>query len=57
MPQVKENWSTEIQTLEGNPNWVSSVAFSPNSQLLASSSSGSTVKPWDPHLRQTATDL
>lgn len=56
LPQVKENWSAEIQTLEGHSNWVSFVAFSPNNQLLASSSSDKTIKLWNPttgELRKT----
>jgi WD40 repeat protein len=34
------------QTLEGHSDWVNSVAFSPDSRLLASAS-GKTVRFWD----------
>ncbi|KAL4868722.1 hypothetical protein BDV12DRAFT_185766 [Aspergillus spectabilis] len=34
-PRVEENWSPELQTLEGHSDWVNSVAFSPDGRLLA----------------------
>ncbi|KAL4861478.1 hypothetical protein BDV12DRAFT_203968 [Aspergillus spectabilis] len=47
-PTVEENWSPELQTLEGHSNWVQSVAFSQDGQLLASCSADQTIKLWDP---------
>jgi WD40 repeat protein len=46
-PRVEENWSPELQTLEGHSDWVRSVAFSPDGRLLASGSDDST-KIWGP---------
>lgn len=48
LPQVQETWSPELQILEGHSSPVDSVAFSPNSQLLASGSSNWTIQFWDP---------
>ncbi|CAG8294002.1 unnamed protein product [Penicillium salamii] len=47
LPQVEETWSSELQTLEGHSSLVNSVAFSPDSALLASGSCDSTIGLWD----------
>ncbi|PWY68063.1 hypothetical protein BO94DRAFT_560973 [Aspergillus sclerotioniger CBS 115572] len=47
-PKVEEYWNPEMQTLEGHSDWVDSVAFSGDGQLLASGSIDNTIKLWDP---------
>jgi WD40 repeat protein len=49
LPQVNNDWSACLQTLEGHGDMVWSVAFSHDSARLASASYDSTVKIWDAH--------
>ncbi|KAE8306283.1 quinon protein alcohol dehydrogenase-like superfamily [Aspergillus transmontanensis] len=56
LPTVDMTWGGELLALESHSAYVLSVAFSPDNQLLASSSQDSTIKLWDPNtgeLRQT----
>src|SRR5437764_6842758 len=46
-PDIRDEWSACLQTLEGHSGSVYSVAFSHDSTRLASASYDGTVKIWD----------
>lgn len=46
-PALKGGWNACRQTLEGHISWIRSVAFLPDSTLIASASDDKTVKIWE----------
>jgi WD40 repeat protein len=46
-PCIQDEWSACLQTLEDYSHFVKSVAFSPDSTMLASGSYDGTIKIWE----------
>ncbi|KAH6877188.1 Pfs, NACHT and WD domain protein [Thelonectria olida] len=46
-PAMQDNWRQGINTLEGHPKPITSIAFSHDGRLLASASMDRTAKIWD----------
>ncbi|KAK9849360.1 hypothetical protein MYU51_014667 [Penicillium brevicompactum] len=46
-PHVPETWGAELQILEGHSDWISSVSFSPDGQLVASGSDDRRIRLWE----------
>ncbi|KAL4995521.1 hypothetical protein BDV10DRAFT_202893 [Aspergillus recurvatus] len=46
LPKTEENWSAELQTLEGHSSGVNCIKFSPGGRTIASASDDGTIKLW-----------
>ncbi|KAJ5642769.1 hypothetical protein N7490_006769 [Penicillium lividum] len=56
-PVVEDCWSFCLHTLEGHTSAVESIAWSPDGSRLASASSDTTVRIWDPSTGQSVSTL